>query len=243
MPIPPDSKKKAAESRRKVRKLRNALQSLALDNMTTTTPSTSLTGSTKMELVTPEIIPESESEEPRITQPRGFDNALPKLIAQIIPGGWRNMFKLFAYLDLGPNDPRMKLILAWNELEGHIELNELCEIVGISPGRLFGFICESAYEADQSTAALVRSMNQTGIVMQMVKFAKKKDGFKDREALLKSSGFLPLPRGTQVNVNATAQAGARVSSSSSNGRLDEALESMEEDTLEFTEVIRGGEST
>jgi hypothetical protein len=170
--------------------------------------------------------------------PRGIVSPLAICLRTVVPYGWRAIFQLFAQLDLGPEDPRVDLIFAWNTLTDKqrkaITPEKLCERAGISPGRLLVLVEESARERNQITSSIVRSMNATTVVHKAVSYAKRKEGFKDREMLLKSSGFVPMPSGTHITNTAVSnsKSGAVV------GRLDESLEEMEEDTLEFTEIVR-----
>jgi hypothetical protein len=156
----------------------------------------------------------------------------------IVPNGWRAIFHLFSQLDIGPNDPRVDIIYAWNALSSRarqtITPEQLCEKARISYGRLLVLVEESARERNLLTSSIVRSMNATTLVHKAVNYGKTKEGFKDREMILKSSGFVPIPAGTEIN--ATAISGSR--SGAVAGRLDESLEEMEADTLEFTEIVR-----
>jgi len=244
-PQPPhQSWESVKRTRKKVENWRTALKSLGPASTTATTPSTFPPGSTRTAPEIPAItlVPDPDESLPRIEAPRGYEESVSVLFQKIVPGGWKNVFRLFACLDLGPEDPRMIMILAWNDMSGQrrkaIGLHDFCDAVGVTPGKMFGLACQTAVEVDSVSASFVRSINQTEVIQHMVKFAKKKDGFKDREALLKSSGFLPTPAGTSINVKAAAMASAR--SMAKAGRLDDGLESMEDDTLEFTEVIRSG---
>lgn len=149
------------------------------------------------------------------------------------------MLELFAIQDVGHDDPRIRFIMAWNDLSGperkRITPERICEMIGITPGHLFGLFAESVYDTEDTASRVLNLLNQTKLVSKAIKFAGRREGFKDRELLFKSSGFLPTTAGTSINMSQTAIAGSR----SSSNRLDELLEPMEQDTLDFTEVIRG----
>jgi hypothetical protein len=240
-------------SRLKERRLR------ASEPTTTTTPSTPPDGSKKKldstaagDPLTPQIMPDSDSttapasiESDRFVAPipNGIGSPLAICLRTIIPHGWRSIFHLFSQLDLGPNDPRVGLILVWNMMTSRERQKatpeDLCARAGISYGRLLYLVEESARERNQLTSSIVRSMNATTLVQKAISYGKGKEGFKDREMLLKSSGFVPMPSGTQINNTAVANS----KSGAVAGRLDESLEEMEEDTLEFTEIVRAASDT
>jgi hypothetical protein len=193
-----------------------------------------------------EITPEVELDEEQVTAaparriplPQGVKTPVGALL-KCVPGGWRKMFEMFAQLDLGPDDPRVRLILAWNTLSPKERAattpEKLCEMISISPGRLIGLLSETAYELEQSTSVLERAIHHQELVRKSVSFAKRRDGFKDREMLFKSSGFLPSPHGSTQNVNVSTIAAARAEATTPR---DLSLESMEEDTIELTSIIR-----
>lgn len=114
-----------------------------------------------------------------------------------------------------------------------LELEEMALTFGISPAELLGVCVEIAYEKKRSVSKLLQSVAMPAIIQRNIVEAKKVKGVQDREMFMKSTGVLPVPKGSTMNINATAQAAAMTTEGEPTGLPD-----FEESTLRFSEVIR-----
>lgn len=95
-------------------------------------------------------------------------------------------------------------------------LDQFAHHSNVPADKIFSVAAKAAfrYNADVSDMIAMASMPQ--IVETSVKSAKKQTGknsFRDRELLMKHSGFVPVPQGSVINVNNSNQAIAAASSS------------------------------
>jgi hypothetical protein len=197
--------------------------------------------------ITPVSVEPAEDEDRfirRVPLPLGIKSPIGAIFGAV-KRNWRDMLEIFARADLGPDDPRALFIAAWNELtpsrRKSVTPEEICDMIGVSSGRMFGLFCEASLEVEGLASQLVLSLSHRNLVHTSLKFALRRDGFKDRELLMKSSGFLPTARGSSISLNASSSANALSANQAppASTRGDENLASMEDDTLELTDIIRG----
>lgn len=88
----------------------------------------------------------------------------------------------------------------------NIEL--LCIEASLPWPRLVTWAYEVALTTGQQLAAMTAAMHLPDVVNKTVKFAKQKDGHRDRDMLFRSTGFIPTAGGISIvnNVAARAQA-------------------------------------
>lgn len=95
-----------------------------------------------------------------------------------------------------------------------VDLDDIAEAAGVRPHQLIAATVSYAMRMEHDTADLVAASLQTSLVRRTAKSAMRIGGKfaaiaqKDREMLLQHSKFLPMPRGMNVNVRATANAAA-----------------------------------
>jgi hypothetical protein len=158
-----------------------------------------------------------------------------------IPGGWFAAFPILAKTARkDDNSEAARLLQAWDELGGKKDVTpeEIAEAAGMTPGHMVGVIAEAAYDNSIHVARLIEALNLEDIMNRAVKEAKKPDGYKDREKILQSAGLYPTPSGATFINNPTAIAGASLRAAIP-GDAD-GLTGIEEDTIEFTTLVRGG---
>lgn len=166
---------------------------------------------------------------------------LSKIALSRIPGGWYSAFPILrkvARLDDASDASR--LLVAWDELGGkeNVTPEEIAEAAGMTMGHMIGVIAEAAYDNSVAVSRLIEALNLEEIMDRAVKEAKKPDGFKDREKILQSAGLYPTPSGaTFINQNNSVTSASLRSGPVS---ATDGLESMEDDTIEFTTLVRGG---
>jgi hypothetical protein len=121
----------------------------------------------------------------------------------MLAGGKKELMLL---AELAPEvEPALAPILEdWKRLSSSgkksVSLDQICKTRKIDPYHFLGVIAEAAIKYRDNASVIVAAMNLPKIVEKSIKFAQKKDGFKDREALMKHGGFLPVPSGnTFVN--------------------------------------------
>jgi hypothetical protein len=118
-----------------------------------------------------------------------------------------------------------------------MSLEELCEAVGLAPGRLLGKVAEAMYEFNADVSNLLAAVAHPDVVQASINRALQPKGVEDRKIQFLHSGFLPAPRGSVVNVHAQAAAFASVSSSAV-GDEGTALPEFEEATVEGSKIVR-----
>jgi len=82
-----------------------------------------------------------------------------------------------------------------------VSIDMLVKQKGLDPFHFLGVVAEAAIKFRDNASVLVAAMSLPKIIEASVKNAlRQKTGFKDREALMKHAGFLPVPAGaTFVN--------------------------------------------
>src|SRR5438552_6919090 len=81
-----------------------------------------------------------------------------------------------------------------------LPIEAFCIAIGVSPWRLLGVITETAGRLGANLGAVLAAMAHPDIVQTSIEQAKLPGGITDREMQLKHMQFLPLPKGSQVNV-------------------------------------------
>jgi hypothetical protein len=109
----------------------------------------------------------------------------------------------------GMNDP----------LQRKITIEEICRQKDVDPGHFCGVVVEAAMKFRDNATILIAALNLPDVVQRSVEFAKQKEGFKDREALMKHAGFVPTPQGQRINIlnQANAKAGAEAEANAERG--------------------------
>jgi hypothetical protein len=163
-----------------------------------------------------------------------------RFILDQLPGGWITAIPVLQHVakQSGESD-EAKILNAWEEamaVYGTKTTGEqIAEAAGMTPSHMLGVITEAAHLQTVNVAKLVKAIKLGEVMERGVKEALKPAGFKDRERILQSAGLYPAPAGTTINVEANAQAGAKVTQSLA---AADGLDEFERDTLDATTFLR-----
>jgi hypothetical protein len=162
-----------------------------------------------------------------------------------IPGG-RKTFIEYARIAAEENEDVACFMEVWDALSLHeqirIPLDQVCiESCSITPGELLGAVTAAAFDWGANISNLLAATYLPEVIDASAKYAKRKDGIKDRIAMMQHSGFVPMPRNS-VNVNLKNYIAAKAEANAGSSGNDNRLPSFEERTMQLSEVIRNTES-
>ena len=128
---------------------------------------------------------------------------LPITAAASALGGAEN-FMVF-YRIAAEREPKLAPVLkAWDattKLERkRAPLDEMMSAVPISPHDVVGMVVAEMSRYHYSVSEGIVAMNHRAVTETMMKQAKTVKGIDDRKMVMQHSGFLPMPKGTEVNV-------------------------------------------
>ncbi len=162
------------------------------------------------------------------------------MLAQKLFGG-KSAFMEFARLAVHIDVNLAPVVEAYESLPGPqraaVSIDEICVRYDIDPLHFIGVVGEAVKKYGQNAAIVIASLSFPDVVSRSVKQALTKDGFKDREALMKNQGFVPIPRGHTINVNANAAARADASSAPES----KGLPSFEKSMRDSDDIVRDRE--
>lgn len=103
--------------------------------------------------------------------------------------------------------------------QNRTSIEEICLKRDIDPGHFCGVVVEAAVKFRDNATILIAALNLPDVVQHSIQFAKNKEGFRDREALMKHAGFVPTPQGQRINIlnQANAKAGAEAEANAERG--------------------------
>ena len=122
---------------------------------------------------------------------------------------------MLAYIQLAAmngNDSAMTWWHVFEKLNQHekqvVSYDDICAASGISPKNILMAIAGAGYDANCDIANLLASHMHPGVVAASAKAALKGDGIEDRKLLMQHQGFIPVPKGTSINIHTSAHAQA-----------------------------------
>jgi hypothetical protein len=121
-----------------------------------------------------------------------------------------------------------------------IRLEVLCDASEITPSEFLGATIPALWSRNVDIGKLIASVNHPRVVEATAEAALGKFGMPDRKMLLDHAGFLPLPKGQQINID--------LSHKTLNTGVDSrevvgvGLPSFESDGIEIIHAIRGDAS-
>lgn len=146
--------------------------------------------------------------------------------ALFLPGGVPNTIALAR---LSEDEGVQAVALLWNELprkqRRNASLDELCRGAGVGVSKFLGTVVGKAFELGMDVSAIFEAIMNLDSMPKYINRALRPGAFRDRERILRSAGLLPRSK------EPTA---ATVSNPV------EDLPSIEEDTIRFTRLLRGG---
>lgn len=147
---------------------------------------------------------------------------------------WKS-YILYADLAAKEGDKEMQRVMqAYNGLsrreQNQIIPEALCDLAGVKPRDLFAAVQTQLFDIGAQEAAVIVAVNQPRIVEKSAQLARTKAGFREREMLLKTTGFLPTPKSQapSVIINNNPQA-----LSIGGQRAPAALPSMEDEMIQL----------
>lgn len=127
--------------------------------------------------------------------------------------GGRKVFMEFVRIASQSDERLLPLVEKWDSLsrsdKRYVNLDDLCEAVGIRPGMVLGTAAEAAFDYNTDVSKLMAAVAQPAIVQATIDSALTPEGVQDRKLLHQHSRFLPTQHGTVVNVEAKAVAAAQ----------------------------------
>jgi hypothetical protein len=153
----------------------------------------------------------------------------------LVPGGIIEFMKWARGAAL--RDQRLKPVvdsfsLLPDSRQNAIELESLCMTLGIPPGDLLGACVTIGFERKRDETRLIASLAMPAVMRTNIKQAKLARGVEDRRMFMQSTGILPVPKGSIINV--ANQANLNVT----NDGESSGLPDFEDSVVSFSEVIR-----
>jgi hypothetical protein len=118
-------------------------------------------------------------------------------------------------------DPRVTSVIeTWDGLtptaKQAASLDAICKERNIDPYLFLGVVAAAAKKYADNSSVIIAALSLPNVVRKSIEHAMEKEGFKDREALMKHAGFLPVPAGatfvntlqTKVETNVGVNAGS-----------------------------------
>jgi hypothetical protein len=84
-----------------------------------------------------------------------------------------------------------------------VSIESCCVAAGISPIRIVEVLMNCIRRLSQQSAFIIASVNLPRVVQKHIEMSLTDDGVSDRTNFLKSTGFIPSPKGSQTQINIT----------------------------------------
>lgn len=137
------------------------------------------------------------------------------IATRYIDGGRDRFIEFVQYAVLEHNQDAQRWFAVYADLteyeRGIVNFDDVCAASGVKPSKLMAATISAAMEAGRDVGNFVAALSHPKVVQAMVDSALKQDseiGLKDRHAFLQGMGMLPVPRGTTINLSASATAQA-----------------------------------
>ena len=101
-----------------------------------------------------------------------------------------------------------------------IPVEAFCVAAKLCPNEMFALAVAEARQQSARVSSMLAALKQPAVVSRSINEALTPGGVEDRMAQLRHSGFLPLPKGSQVNVYASASALAAAQAEAKDTRSD-----------------------
>ncbi len=177
--------------------------------------------------------------------PRMPKTYLTMVLHELVVDGkktWRNCWH-FAKIGADAGQPEMMRVMeTWNGLRvkerERMTPEEVLEIAGVDPRDFAAEVFREYLTMATDASNLIEAANRPAIVKAAIDFAKKKDGWRDREMLFKHSSFLPQKSGGGIHVNANSSSEVK-----SAVVLPGEIASMESENVRMTRVLKADSVT
>lgn len=117
-------------------------------------------------------------------------------------------------------------------------LERICKELEVNPSHLLGVCVEVAHEHHANVTKMLSYLAMPKVMKRNITEALKPSGTEDRRMFMTSTGLLPVPKGSTINVSANAQAASMTTDGQPSG-----LPSFEDSTNTFSEIIRNAVET
>lgn len=166
-------------------------------------------------------------------------------LAAIIPGGRKSIIE-YARLAAEYNPDVASMVEYWDHgREKHktgLSIEKACYKANLSMRDLFTSITAVMYEVNvENFGNMIAALAHPEVVKQSIRQAQKPSGYKDREMLFKHAGFLPLPKGSTININTALL--SRVNTGASEANEEKGLPAFEATTGAVVSAVRGDEES
>ena len=165
------------------------------------------------------------------------------LATRYVEGGRATVLSYIQLAAMNGNDSALTFWHVYEGLsayeKGVVSFDDICASANIKPKAILMAVAASGFDAGCDIANLVAAHVHPKVVDASIKAALKTDGIEDRRMLLQHAGFIPVPKGTSITVNASSHAvaqahSAAVSSSSVPSFLDDV-----NDVTTATKAVQG----
>jgi hypothetical protein len=146
-----------------------------------------------------------------------------QLVMRYVPGGRDGVVQYLRHAAADGDKDAQTWLHVWDTMKPwerlHASLDDVCAASGLSPVKFLKLVVGVAFEMHCDLANLVAAVAHPEVVEASIETAKMLGpvGFEDRKLLMQHHRFIPIPRGTSINigVSASAQAAASASTDSS----------------------------
>lgn len=164
------------------------------------------------------------------------------LATRKIAGGREQVISYIRMAAVDGDPHAAAFIHVWDDLKTWEQklatLDDVCAASGVAPVKLVKAVVGTAYETGVDVANMVAAHAHPDIVEKSVEMAKKDDGIEDRKMLLQHHGFLPVNKGTSINIGVSASASAQAAAAASgSGSVPSFLDDVES-VLEAKDLVQ-----
>jgi hypothetical protein len=168
------------------------------------------------------------------------------MATRYIDGGRDTVLSYIHLAAMNGNDSAMTWWHVFEKLNKYeqsvVSYDDVCAASGISPKNILMAIAGAGYEANCDIANLLASHLHPKIVQASARVAQTDAGIEDRKLMMQHQGFIPVPKGMSININASSHAQAAASAhamSSNDSSVPSFLEDV--DDIGSTDRIVQGE--
>jgi len=116
----------------------------------------------------------------------------------------------YYYLKCSPGESARRIVALYYSLPKNqreiLPIEGYCLAVGVNPTDILETIVKAIASVSRQASAAIAAANHPAVVEKTVEMALTDEGIEDRTTLHKAVGFLPTPKGSQITVNASANA-------------------------------------
>jgi hypothetical protein len=134
------------------------------------------------------------------------------MATRYIEGGRETVLGYIRLAAMNGNDSAMTWWHAYEDLSQydqlHVSYDDICAATGVQPKAILMAMAGAGFDANCDIANLLSAHLHPSVVVASAKQAVKPNGIEDRKLLFQHSGFIPVPKGTQITINNSSHAQA-----------------------------------